>query len=804
MGSLTVEVSKLSDKPNPVMTETIRDGKTYTIVREGLAEILNPKQQPKDDRWKDGSHGPPESQDVFYNPIQQFNRDLSVLAIRAFGEDLAVIREARQKRRKPSVARGESRGQKRKRGVEDEGIQQADGVAKKHGTIVEPVSGNGIATAVNSAMEEAEGPPTDTEPIGLPNTGGQKRKRGLEDDGVLEAGSGAKNYGPIVETVSGHEIPSASKTAKDEVEIPPTGAEFIGMPIHSGTSEAAPPGETTSSSKSHFRILDALSATGLRAIRYAKEIPETTMVTANDLSAQATASIRLNVLHNEIPDKVNVLTGDARVHMHHVAAPTKRDSKKGEQHLYEVIDLDPYGTAAPFLDAAVRALVDGGLLCVTCTDAGVFASTGYLEKTFSQYGGLPFKGHQAHEGGLRLVLHAIAVCAARYGLAIEPLLSLSIDFYVRVFVRVYRSPAQVKFLAGKTMLVYNCDMGCGAWNTQFLAQTRALKAKNGNTIHKFGFAQAPSTSPFCEHCGFKTHLSGPVWGGPIQNPFFIRRILDALPSLDTETYGTIPRIEGMLSVAYQETLFGVDPEDSLDSDEITRPVPQIDPTLRDHHPFFFNICALAGILHCVGPSDAVFCSALQRLGYRTSRSHTKAGSVRTDAPWSVVWEVMREWIRQKAPVKENAIRKGTAGWGIMKKDRSKMTLNSVKMSLKQVQEKSEDLQSIRTELEAILYRLREVEGQTNTPPVTTSHPAVAAAVLSEQPPNSENQTPSSAEPSSPPPATKSSIPIPTPTNELDIVFDVKRARPPSPARKIVRYQMNPRPEWGPISRAKGG
>jgi tRNA G26 N,N-dimethylase Trm1 len=33
-------------------------------------------------------------------------------------------------------------------------------------------------------------------------------------------------------------------------------------------------------------------------------------------------------------------------------------------------DLDPYGTASPFLDAAVQAAKDGGLLCVTCTDAG--------------------------------------------------------------------------------------------------------------------------------------------------------------------------------------------------------------------------------------------------------------------------------------------------------------------------------------------------------------------------------------------------------------------------------------------------
>lgn len=45
---------------------------------------------------------------------------------------------------------------------------------------------------------------------------------------------------------------------------------------------------------------------------------------------------------------------------------------------------------------------------------------------------------------LRLVLHTISTSAARYGRYIQPLLSLSIDFYVRVFVRVYSSANEVK------------------------------------------------------------------------------------------------------------------------------------------------------------------------------------------------------------------------------------------------------------------------------------------------------------------------------------------------------------------------
>ena len=48
---------------------------------------------------------------------------------------------------------------------------------------------------------------------------------------------------------------------------------------------------------------------------------------------------------------------------------------------------------------------------------------------------------------LRLVLNTISTSAARYGRYIEPLLSLSIDFYVRIFVRIHAAPVEVKKVA---------------------------------------------------------------------------------------------------------------------------------------------------------------------------------------------------------------------------------------------------------------------------------------------------------------------------------------------------------------------
>ena len=53
---------------------------------------------------------------------------------------------------------------------------------------------------------------------------------------------------------------------------------------------------------------------------------------------------------------------------------------RAEGSRVDVVDLDPYGTAAPFIDAAVQSVADSGLLCVTCTDLSVLATTNYPEK----------------------------------------------------------------------------------------------------------------------------------------------------------------------------------------------------------------------------------------------------------------------------------------------------------------------------------------------------------------------------------------------------------------------------------------
>ena len=215
-----------------------------------------------------------------------------------------------------------------------------------------------------------------------------------------------------------------------------------------------------------IHILDALAATGLRSVRYLKEIPNVRHVTINDLVPEAVEVARQNCARNGIDlSRVSIEEGDACVLMYMNRDPSKR---------FDVIDLDPYGTAAPFLEPAVQAIADGGLLCVTCTDSPVLCGT-YPEKCFSLYGSIPLRSKYHHEMALRVLLHAIDTAANKHKRHIVPWLSVSVDFYVRVFVRVFDSPAEVKKSCLRRANVFQ-SVRCPS----FYVQPIAMNPKAGN------------------------------------------------------------------------------------------------------------------------------------------------------------------------------------------------------------------------------------------------------------------------------------------------------------------------------------
>ena len=123
-----------------------------------------------------------------------------------------------------------------------------------------------------------------------------------------------------------------------------------------------------------------------------------------------------------------------------------------------------------------QATADGGLICITCTDMGVLCGNA-PETGYSKYGALPIRTKACHEMALRIVLQSVEAHANRYGRYVEPLLSLSIDFYCRVFVRIRTSQREVKRSTSKLGNVYKCT-GCEALTVQPLGQVHTQHGFN--------------------------------------------------------------------------------------------------------------------------------------------------------------------------------------------------------------------------------------------------------------------------------------------------------------------------------------
>ena len=430
------------------------------------------------------------------------------------------------------------------------------------------------------------------------------------------------------------------------------------------------------------RILDALSASGMRAIRYAKELDGLALVLANDYDASAVESIRRNVEFNGLDASlVQTCHADAALTM-----MLHRDA--GKQ--FDLVDLDPFGSPAVFLDSAVQSVSEGGMLAVTCTDMAVLCGN-HSEACFGKYGTMPLRGKHCHEFALRMVLACLQTHAARYKRYIVPMVSCSIDFYVRLFVRVYTSPQEVKKSASKLSHVLQC-VNCGSYDLQSVGKVVQRSATSVKfTPATFSADIAPATegtnqerepkerkpqrpppgvaaagsrniaaaaSPktvgsgsedkvpvCCPHCEGRLQIGGPIWHGRIHDEDFLKTMTTHLQTEGETKYTSCKKLTGLVAAI---------------SDEI------------HDVPLFHSLHQLSKVVACTSPNMQVVRSALINAGYKVSQSHTEALALKTDAPQSFLWDIMRAWVKEH-PIKPGG--RPSAGTRILQRDSGPVAVN---------------------------------------------------------------------------------------------------------------------------------
>lgn len=228
-------------------------------------------------------------------------------------------------------------------------------------------------------------------------------------------------------------------------------------------------------------VCDLLAGTGARGVRIANEAGS--KVFANDLNPDACELIRRNALLNRVDVEVTNMDGNCAL----------------SDRRFDYIDVDPFGPPVRFIDSAIRAVNQGGILGVTATDTSALCGSS-PKACQKKYDALSLRSDYYNELGLRILIGHIARVAMRHEKGILPLFSHSTRHYFKTYVRVKRGPGDATETLGNLGFLQHC----------FSCRFRA-------------YEKLDSLAATCV-CGSKLHTCGPLWTGRYADPVFCRKL----------------------------------------------------------------------------------------------------------------------------------------------------------------------------------------------------------------------------------------------------------------------------------------
>ncbi|WP_158058717.1 tRNA (guanine(26)-N(2))-dimethyltransferase [Halorussus halophilus] len=252
--------------------------------------------------------------------------------------------------------------------------------------------------------------------------------------------------------------------------------------------------------------LDAMAASGIRGTRAAAEGWNVTMA---DIDSDAIDLCERNLARNDLEGEV--VQRDANALMH--------------EEVFDVVDIDPFGTPIPFADAAFANTRD--LVCVTATDTAPLCGA-HFHSGVRKYSAVPQNTDYHAEMGLRILLSALARTAARYDAGVTPILSHATNHYVRTYLELDHSATDANNAIDQLGHVYHCE------------DCLYRESDSGLIADPF------DSCPECESERMLT--AGPLWLGPAHDAEFVA---DVRGEVDDEM-GTADRAERLLDTLEAE------------------------------------------------------------------------------------------------------------------------------------------------------------------------------------------------------------------------------------------------------------
>jgi tRNA (guanine26-N2/guanine27-N2)-dimethyltransferase len=313
--------------------------------------------------------------------------------------------------------------------------------------------------------------------------------------------------------------------------------------------------------------LDAMTASGVRGVRAAAEGYD---VTCCDVDPEAVELARENLARNDQDGEVVHRDANARMH----------------ERRFDVVDVDPFGTPIPFVDAASQSA--RRLLCVTATDTAPLCGAHFMSGV-RKYGAVPRNTEYHAEMGLRVLLSALVRTAGRYDVAARPVLSHASDHYARTYLEVSEGARAANDLFDDLGYVDHCQ------HCLFRRHERGLLADHSDE---------------CPNCGHHLQTAGPLWLGDTHDDAVVGSVREHL----TDDLGTADRARDLLSTI----------EGELD-----------EPTHYDQHRLYKRWGESA-----IGMDD--FLAELRAAGHEASRTHYGGTTFETDADVTAIEAAVRE------------------------------------------------------------------------------------------------------------------------------------------------------------------
>jgi tRNA (guanine26-N2/guanine27-N2)-dimethyltransferase len=255
------------------------------------------------------------------------------------------------------------------------------------------------------------------------------------------------------------------------------------------------------------------------------------------------------------------------------------------EQAFDAVDIDPFGTPAPFTDAGIRGT--RRFLLLTATDTAPLCGA-HLKAGIRRYFARPGNTGYHGEVGLRILLGFVARETVKYDRGIEPLFCFAREHFVRLNLRLIRGPKAADRTIERLGFILQCP-------------TCAYREEQP------GMFPPAATCPFC---GKPLRPIGPLFLGAISSDEILGQMQARLPSCGL---GTQKELEKLLTTCREEL-----------------------PT-SSHYDYH----RVAQQLVVSPPKIETLLEALRSAGFDASRTHYSGTGVKTNAPLPVLYDAIR-------------------------------------------------------------------------------------------------------------------------------------------------------------------